>query len=146
MSLGKRLNMLRGAISQSSFGQRLGVSQATIANYEKGERLPDSGFLEHVCNECGVSADWLIFGKDEKEPASLLLVKPENTEPVRADHIYKDKDERLALYEKLVRSQEREIAMLNKYISDLKDVIAANREAPSLSAGAAGEKTQSSVA
>ena len=62
--------MLRGKVSQSAFGKRLGVSQASIGVYERGERAPDSAFIERVCVEFGVTADWLVLGVEpgEKPP------------------------------------------------------------------------------
>jgi transcriptional regulator with XRE-family HTH domain len=67
MELSDRLRYLRGKLSQSAFGTLLGVSQASIGNYEKGERFPDSAFIKNVCTSFGVTADWLIFGAGENK-------------------------------------------------------------------------------
>ena len=65
MTLSERLKKLRGSMSQAAFAKIVNASQSSITNYEKG-RLPDSGFIESVCNQFGVSADWLLFGTESK--------------------------------------------------------------------------------
>lgn len=67
MTLGERLRSLRGPLSQADFGSELGVSQPTVRNYENGARLPDSDFVKNVCNKFGISADWLLFGKEDQK-------------------------------------------------------------------------------
>ncbi len=52
-------------MTQAAFAKIVNASQSSITNYEKG-RLPDSGFIKSVCNQFGVSADWLLFGSDSK--------------------------------------------------------------------------------
>lgn len=75
MSLGKRLKLLRADQSQAAFGDRLGVSQGSIANYERNDRFPDSALIEKICVEFSVTADWLIFGDEgtQKLPTSEVL-------------------------------------------------------------------------
>lgn len=77
MSLGERLKQLRRGTSQAAFGALLGVSQPTIRNYENNERLPDSGFIKTVCDKLNVTADWLIFGTEQKEKTSNVGGFPE---------------------------------------------------------------------
>ena len=38
----------------------LSVSQDTVSLWERNKSLPDLGAVVRICNECGVSADWLL--------------------------------------------------------------------------------------
>lgn len=56
----ERLKTLRGAVSQTAFAQRLGVSQVALSRFETNKREPD---LETLCRfsiVLAVSADWLL--------------------------------------------------------------------------------------
>lgn len=66
MTIGKRLNSLRtsSGLSQATFGEKIGVAQSTIRNYENDVRAPDSEVLKSICVNFDVSADWLLFGKE----------------------------------------------------------------------------------
>ena len=64
----ERFHLLRGPMSQASFGQFLGVSAATVGFYENGARLPDAEILQGIAQKCNVSADWLIGSTDVKQP------------------------------------------------------------------------------
>lgn len=60
--VGARIRRARGGRSQRSLGHALDISPMTLIRYERGERAPDAGVLAAICRECGVTADWLLFG------------------------------------------------------------------------------------
>ena len=60
--LGRRLRELRGSADRDEWAQRLGVSKTTIANYERGDRMPEGEFLEILAKEVGADLNWL-FGR-----------------------------------------------------------------------------------
>ena len=51
----KRLREAAG-LSQVQLALRLGVSQGTVANWERGFRVPQTGSLIKIASGCGVDA------------------------------------------------------------------------------------------
>lgn len=64
-SVGPRIRAARGARSQRTLSIALGISPMTLIRYERGEREPDASVLAAICRECGVTADWLLFGRGD---------------------------------------------------------------------------------
>ncbi len=63
----KRLKELRGALSQFSFSQTLGISQRSLSRYELGVSAPDVETLCTICLVLNIDPKWLLFGKGPKE-------------------------------------------------------------------------------
>lgn len=63
--MNNRLKNLRKAIglSQTEFGDKLGLARNTIANYEGGTREPNDAIIKLICKEFNVNHDWLVDGK-----------------------------------------------------------------------------------
>ena len=55
---------LRRGWSQSRLGERLSVSQQTVASWETGRSSPDPGSIAKLSRLLTVSADWLLNGVD----------------------------------------------------------------------------------
>lgn len=73
--IGDRIVLIRGKQARDSFASELGVHPQTLARYEKGERLPDSAFLEMLSKRHNVDPTWLLTG--EGQPYSkLAAVQP----------------------------------------------------------------------
>lgn len=62
-----RIKELRKALglSQTQFGERIGVKQNTVAVYELGRIVPSESVLELIRREFGVSEAWLRDGVGE---------------------------------------------------------------------------------
>ncbi len=80
--LGNRLRDLRRALGDTEreeFAERLGVSAASLARYERGDSSPNAEVLESYCLQYGVDLHWLIagqgsmFGEDKMESS---IAKP----------------------------------------------------------------------
>lgn len=67
-SFGARLKTLRGNTSGKAFAAKLGVNRQTLYRYERGERIPDIGFIQSVSSITGTSAQWLISGEGMPPP------------------------------------------------------------------------------
>lgn len=67
MSIFLRIRELRDVkkMNQATFAGALGVSQAAISRYEKGERVPDSDFLSKLYSIFGVNINWLLTGSGD---------------------------------------------------------------------------------
>ncbi|MBN9528240.1 MAG: helix-turn-helix transcriptional regulator [Alphaproteobacteria bacterium] len=89
VAIGLRLRTLRGKLSQSAFGERLGLTYKSIARYETGERAPDAQALVRLMDEFGVDPAWVLTGSgvratltdDERE---LLVLYRNSSAPGRA--------------------------------------------------------------
>ena len=64
-NLGERIKMARGTISQTVFSDQLGVTQNTLSRYERGQRIPDAGFIIELCKKFNISPDWILFGEGD---------------------------------------------------------------------------------
>ena len=50
-------------MSQIAFARALGVTSASISNYENGKRHPDYSFLTTLTNVYGINSNWLLTGE-----------------------------------------------------------------------------------
>lgn len=73
----KRLLMLVGRESYSSFGRRVGVSDAVIRKYITGETMPSVGLASQICGHDPRLFLWLCLGLGEQpEQVSVLPEVP----------------------------------------------------------------------
>lgn len=99
------------SVTQEEFGNKLGLTRNTIAQYLNGHRIPDSITLKQICERCNVSADWLLGLSDVKKPdADLQAVSkitgflPETIDALNPldvkmlNAIYADKEKAMHLY------------------------------------------------
>lgn len=52
-------------LTQSEFGERIGIRGNTVATYEIGERTPSNAVITAICKEFGVNREWLVDGIGE---------------------------------------------------------------------------------
>lgn len=64
-SLGKRIRQLRGPRSQVAYAAQLGISKGALGSYERDANSPNAQVLSAICLQGGVSADWLLLGREE---------------------------------------------------------------------------------
>lgn len=50
-------------LTQTAFGDIIGVKGNTITNYETGLRNPTDAVIKSICREFGVNEEWLRTGK-----------------------------------------------------------------------------------
>lgn len=62
-------------LRQADLSQALGLSQATIANYEQGTRFPDEAVLNRLADYLGVSTDILLGRQSASRNRTLALVQ-----------------------------------------------------------------------
>ena len=56
----QRLGELMGDMTTTEFAEKVGLTRQTMGFYLNGDRIPDSFTLAQICEECNVSADWMI--------------------------------------------------------------------------------------
>jgi transcriptional regulator with XRE-family HTH domain len=73
-AIGQRLEVLRKAygLSQTQFAARAQIAQNTYNQYEKGKNLPRLDFAERLCDEYGVTLDWIYRGDQSGLPVRVL--------------------------------------------------------------------------
>ena len=72
---GKKMNNIKDRIkdiriglnlSQTQFGDKIGISNSQIACYESGLRNVPERSINDICREFNINKDWLITGEGEK--------------------------------------------------------------------------------
>lgn len=61
LEIGKKLIDLRGEKSQSEVAEAVGITQAALSMYERGERVPRDNVKIKLANYYGVSVAALFF-------------------------------------------------------------------------------------
>ena len=63
-----RIKEIRKAknLTQTEFGEKLGLKGNTITGYETGIRTPSDAVINSICREFNVNEDWLRTGKGER--------------------------------------------------------------------------------
>ncbi len=66
--MGRRIRQIRGFdLTQGEFGKILGIGQAQLSKYEKGESVPTLELLLKLKAHSGRSLDWIVVGEDAGE-------------------------------------------------------------------------------
>lgn len=52
-------------MTQSEFGEKIGIKGNTVTNYENGLRNPSDAVLHSICREFNVNESWLRTGEGE---------------------------------------------------------------------------------
>jgi len=62
--VGRRTTQIRERLGMSklTFARRLGISRNTLADYERGTRIPKSEILREIAQLGGASMEWLLGG------------------------------------------------------------------------------------
>ena len=80
-------------LNQYDFGEKLGVTQPTIAGYETGKRTPIDAIIKSICDKFDVNEEWLRTGEGEmyiektkeEEIADLVSKFFEDPDPRKRD-------------------------------------------------------------
>ena len=52
-------------LTQTEFGEKIGIKGNTVTNYENGLRTPSDAVIFSICREFGVNEEWLRTGEGE---------------------------------------------------------------------------------
>lgn len=106
-SFADRLKKIRNGKNTKEFAARVGISSGTLSRYENGESSPSLKLASRIAERTGTSLEWLLHGSEKKEAAPSAAVKAENQQPAISGC-----QQCFELYNKLVKSQESEIALI----------------------------------
>lgn len=67
--LAERLNKLcnESELTQTQIACRIGVDRSVLHRWREGARTPSALMIARLCKLFGVSADYLLFGKDNAQ-------------------------------------------------------------------------------
>jgi len=66
MSIGDRIKMVRGTLTQKQFALKIGAGQRSIYSWEVGHAAPGAKSLEAIHRVFGVDIHWLLTGEGER--------------------------------------------------------------------------------
>ncbi len=76
MSLGKRLKLARGKLTQLAAADAVGLRNTTISRYEQGKIPRPLKYLVYLCRKNRVSPTWLLLDKGPERLADALRPNP----------------------------------------------------------------------
>lgn len=65
MSIGDRIRMIRGELSQKAFAKKISAGQGSIHAWENDKAYPGASSLERIHRIFGVNVHWLLTGEGE---------------------------------------------------------------------------------
>lgn len=67
--IGKRIRKIRKSkkLTQYELADQTGTTHTSISCWEKGKRYMNIYYLMRICKVLGISADYLLFGKEHEE-------------------------------------------------------------------------------
>ncbi|MBN2910803.1 helix-turn-helix transcriptional regulator [Polycladomyces sp. WAk] len=73
MKFGDRIALLRekAGLTQEQLAQKIGISRAALAKYEKSRREPDFETLDKIADFFNVSVDYLLGRNKEREKETI---------------------------------------------------------------------------
>ncbi|HUT52941.1 MAG TPA: helix-turn-helix domain-containing protein [bacterium] len=63
-TLGQRIRMVRGGLTQMAFAEKVGIKQAMVSRYEAGHETPSPRVLLRIARYHDCSIEWLLTGKE----------------------------------------------------------------------------------
>ena len=89
LEIGSRIRNIREGmhLSRSSFSEKINISEAQI---ERGEKSISLNTLISICNNTGVSSDYILFGDTSNSSTANRIVKRLNGLPPEASNMVYD--------------------------------------------------------
>lgn len=117
MTIGDRLKLLRKELkmTQTDFGERLGVKGNTITNYETGNRSLSEQTIRSICREFNVNKSWLLEGTD------TMFVETDKLEMLIAKTLAGQNETAVQLFKAFAELDESDWQIVQKIIDKLKN-------------------------
>lgn len=115
--MNKRLKKIRNALNmtQAEFGEKIGLSQNTIANYECGRRALTEQTIRSICREFNVNKSWLLEG------TGSMFVETDELEILIAKMLAGQNETAVQLFKAFAESDESDWQVIQKIIDNLKN-------------------------
>lgn len=86
IAIGQRLRKLRGDMSADAVAEAVGISRASITNYELGIRVPRDDIKARLARYFGTTIEELFYEKT-KEPAEVLPMTLSDLASIDRDYL-----------------------------------------------------------
>lgn len=83
-TLGDRIKMLRGALTQRQFAEKIGIPATTLGNYEKNKSELNFATIDLFTSTFRINTDWLIFGRGPMRSREEIPEPERNEQPATA--------------------------------------------------------------
>ena len=80
MTMGERIKLIRGTMSQAEFATITKLNKATLSRYERDANVPDANAIVRICSACNIRSEWLLTG--EGDPSKMNRAATENHDNV----------------------------------------------------------------
>lgn len=107
-------------MTQSEFGEKIGIKGNTVTNYENGLRNPSDAVLHSICREFNINESWLRTGEGE------MLTKLDREAEIAqlAATLFKDEEDsfRTRLIFTLANLNAEELKLLEKIALEIVEI------------------------
>lgn len=81
MTIGERIKLIRGTMSQAEFATMTKLNKATLSRYERDANVPDANAIVRICSACNIRSEWLLTGEGEPSKTNRMTTeKHDNAE------------------------------------------------------------------
>lgn len=125
MTQGERVREIRKVLNMTmeQFGEKIGVTKATISNIENGNRNATEHMTKSICREFGVSYKWLTDGIGE------MFIDSDDEFIGRIDQIMQNEnDMRRELFKALLYATDEQLRSIESWIDFCADLKSENKK------------------
>ncbi|MDR2745698.1 MAG: helix-turn-helix domain-containing protein [Desulfovibrio sp.] len=118
-TVGERIKLLRGGLSQKQLAEQLSIPQTTLSNYETNRSELNLATIAAIITNFGVTSDWLLFGTGPMQSprtASNSKPKSDNFLPVTKNDFeeYGEKRQHLKDLKEVLQQTEEQLNRTNE--------------------------------
>lgn len=117
MSINKRIKTLRKELklNQQTFGEKIGVTESAVCNFENGRRNPSEQTVRSICREFNVNKSWLLEG------TGSMFVETDELEILIAKMLAGQNETAVQLFKAFAELDESDWQVIQKIIDNLKN-------------------------
>ena len=108
----------KAELTQTQFGERIGLQQNSIARIEAGTRVPSEAVIKAICREFHIRLEWLMHGEG---PMNVPTASKTLDEVARR---YSESRTFRAILDVYAELDDTSLAMFERYIERLTEVLA----------------------
>ena len=92
LEIGSRIRNIRESmkLSISSFSEKINISEVFLSQVERGEKSISLNTLISICNNTGVSSDYILFGDTKNSSTANRVIKILSELPPEANNMVYD--------------------------------------------------------
>ena len=92
LEIGSRIRNIRESmkLSRSAFSEKINISEVFLSQVERGEKSISLNTLISICNNTGVSSDYILFGNTSNSSTANRIVNILNGLPTEVNNIVYD--------------------------------------------------------